>query len=310
MTQSTALGAGAEFDAIREMTQRWGKRAIGIGDDAAVMKLPRGERLVASVDTAVEDQHFKVEWLTPREISYRAVSAALSDLAAMAAQPIGVLVAMTVPERWRDRLLELADGVGDAVDVAKTTIRGGNLSDGSELSITTTVLGSAFEPLARAGARPGEHVYVTGSLGAPASAVRLLYSGTAAGLYRDRFAHPVPRIAAARWLADRGASAGIDISDGLVADVGHIAAASGVRIELDASRIPLFSGVSVEVALTSAEEYELVVTSPEELDCDEFARRFSLPLTRIGSVTSGDAGSVIVHGASIANTRGYDHFSS
>jgi len=304
------MGTGAEFDAIREMIAHWGTRARGIGDDAAVIDVPRGDRLVASVDTAVENRHFRAEWLTPREISYRAVAAALSDLAAMAARPLGVLVAMTVPERWRDRLPQLADGIGDALDIVGTTIRGGNLSDGSELSITTTVFGSAFAPLRRAGAKPGEHVYVTGALGAPATALRLFGEGKSAGEYRERFAHPVPRIGEAIWLADRGASAAIDVSDGLVADVAHLATASGVCIELDASRVPRFSDVAVETALAGAEEYELVITAAMELDVGEFAQRFSLPLTRIGAVTPMIAGRpVVVHGAKIDDVRGYDHFS-
>jgi thiamine-monophosphate kinase len=310
MIHALALGAGAEFDAIRAMIDRWGSRACGIGDDAAVIAVPRGDQLVASVDTTVEDQHFKEEWLTPREISYRAVAAALSDLAAMASRPLGVLVAMTVPERWRDRLPQLADGIADALDVAGTTIRGGNLSDGSELSITTTVFGSAFAPLGRDGAQVGDHTYVTGSLGAPAAALRLFSNGASPGIYRERFAHPVPRIAEAIWLAERGASAAIDISDGLVADVGHIAAASGVGIELDALRVPRFTGVAIDDALVGAEEYELVVTSAAEFDSDEFERRFSLPLTRIGTVTPMASPPVVVHGARVDGARGYDHFSS
>ena len=310
MTQTIAMGAGAEFDAIRQMIERWGTRAHGIGDDAAVIEIPRGDRLVASVDTAVENKHFRAEWLTPREISYRAVAAALSDLAAMAARPVGVLVAMTVPDRWRDRLPQLTDGIGDALDVAATTIRGGNLSDGSDLSITTTVFGSAFAPLRRAGAKPGEHVYVTGALGAPATALRRFGEGKSPGEYHERFAHPVPRIAEAIWLADRGASAAIDVSDGLVADAAHLATASGVCVELDASQVPRFSGVSVETALSGAEEYELVITAAMELDVGEFARRFSLPLTRIGAVTPMIAGGpVVVHGTKIEDVRGYDHFS-
>jgi len=310
MTQTIALGSGAEFDAIRDMISRWGSRARGIGDDAAVISVPRGDQLVVSVDTAVENQHFKAEWLTPREISYRAVAAALSDLAAMASRPVGVLVAMSVPERWRDKLPQLADGIGDALDIARTTIRGGNLSDGSELSITTTVLGSAFAPLARSGARAGDNVYVTGALGGPASALRLLSSGKSADAHRERFVRPVPRIAEAIWLANRSASAAIDISDGLVADLGHVAAASGVGIELDALRVPRFADAAIETALTGAEEYELVVTSPAEFDSAEFERQFSLPLTRIGTVTSTPSNAVVVHGARLETVRGYDHFAS
>jgi thiamine-monophosphate kinase len=308
MSETIALGAGAEFDAIRRMIDRWGPRVQGIGDDAAIVRLPRGDALVTSVDTAVENKHFKAEWLTPREISYRAVAAALSDLAAMAARPLGVLIAMTVPDRWRSHLMALADGIGDAVDVAGTTIRGGNMSDGSELSITTTVFGTAFAPLFRAGANAGDGVYVTGRLGAPATALRLLGKGTAPGEYRERFAHPMPRIAEALWLADRGASAAIDISDGLVADVGHLAAASGVRVELDAALIPRFTDVAVEVALASGEEYELVVTAPAALDSAEFEGRFGLPLTRIGIVTSMRGDPVVVHGA-LDRVHGHDHFS-
>jgi thiamine-monophosphate kinase len=94
---TTALGPGEEFDAIRRMLERWGDLAVGIGDDAAIIDLPRGDRLVASVDSTVENRHFRSGWLTPREIGYRAVAAALSDLAAMAARPAGILVALSIP---------------------------------------------------------------------------------------------------------------------------------------------------------------------------------------------------------------------
>jgi len=309
MTDVGALGAGAEFDAIRLMIERWGTRARGIGDDAAVVALPRGDALVASVDTAVEGKHFRPEWLTPREISYRAVAAALSDLAAMAAKPVGVLVAITLPERWRENLIELADGIADAVDVAHTTIRGGNLSDGSELSITTTVLGATFKPVGRKGSRIGDHVYVTGRLGAPATAVRMLSEGKTPAQYRERFARPIPRILEAVWLAGRGISAAVDISDGLVADAGQLAAANGLGIALDAALVPRFADVAIDVALSGGEEYELLVTAPTDLDVAEFEGRFALPLTRIGVVTPMAAEPVVVTGARVGSLHGYDHFS-
>ena len=303
----TSLGPGAEFDAIRQLLARWGPRATGIGDDAAVLHVRRGDRLVASVDTAIENRHFR-EYLTPREIGYRAVTAALSDLAAMAAEPIAILVAIGLPTSWRDKLLELADGIGDATDDAKTRIAGGNLSDASELSITTTVLGAAFAPLGRSTARAGDRLYVTGRLGAPAEALRLLDNGQAAGLYRERFVHPAARIAEARWLADHGVSAAIDISDGLVADARHIAHASRVRVALDASRVPRVEGISIDSALESGEEYELLVTSPRPLDLAEFEQRFAVPLTEIGRIDVGPP-AVFVTGARVANAVGYDHLS-
>jgi thiamine-monophosphate kinase len=120
--------------------------------------------------------------------------------------------------------------------------------------------------------------------------------------------HPVARIAEARWLADHGVSAAIDISDGLVADARHVAHASGVAIELDASRVPCVDGVAVEGALESGEEYELLVTSPRALDVAAFERRFALPLTEVGHVDVGDA-AVHVTGARVANAAGHDHFS-
>lgn len=304
---TTPLGPGAEFDAIRELLGRWGNRATGIGDDAAVLSVPRGNRLVASVDTAIENRHFRT-YLTPREIGYRAVTAALSDLAAMAALPMGVLVAIGLSSAWRNKLGELADGIGDAVDAANTHIVGGNLSDANELSLTTTALGSAFSPLARSTARAGDRLYVTGRLGAPAEALRRLDAERSAEQFRERFVHPTARIAEARWLADRGVSAAIDVSDGLVADAGHLAHASGVAIEIDATRVPCFERVLVETALTSGEEYELLITSPRALDVAAFENRFAIPLTEIGRVSAG-AVAVHVSGARVANASGHDHFS-
>ena len=309
VTDALSLGPGAEFDAIRRMSERWGKRATGLGDDAAILRVPRGDALVVSTDTAVEGRHFKRDWLSPREIGYRAVVAALSDLAAMAADPIGVLIALTVPDAWRPDILEIADGVGDAVDVAKTHIVGGNLSGGSELSMTTTVLGAAFEPLRRSGARLHDRVYVTGELGGPAEAVSRLSVGQSAGVFRDRFARPIPRLAEARWLIENGATAGIDVSDGLVADLQHVAAASAVAIDIDDRRIPAFADADATSALHGGDEYELIVTASREFDCDEFRRRFGIRLSEIGRVIESASGDVTVRGARVANAAGYDHFS-
>ena len=302
------LGPGAEFDAIRAMLHRLGPRATGVGDDAAVVSLPRGDLLVASVDALVENRHFRRNWLTPREIGWRAVVAAMSDLAAMAARPVGVLLALVVPHAWRADLDALADGFGDAVSECDTVVLGGNLSDGGELSITTTVLGASFAPLARGGARPGDRVYVTGQFGAVGLALARLYRGEDPGSFRERFARPRARLAEARWLADRGATAAVDISDGLVADLRHLAAASGARIELDAACVPRFADVGVEAALSSGEEYELAVASSGPFDSAAFSARFGIPLTEVGRVVAGEAG-VEVRGARVAAISGHDHFS-
>jgi thiamine-monophosphate kinase len=298
----------AEVDAILSIVGRLGARAKGIGDDAAVLSLPRGDSLVASVDSSVDGRHFGPGWLTSREIGRRAVVAALSDLAAMAARPLGILVAMVVPDVWRPELDALADGIADALSSAGTFILGGNLSGGSEFSITTTVLGSVFSPLMRSGARVGDRVYVTGRLGAPRAAIERLSRGESAGPFRERFANPSPRIVEARWLADRGASAAIDVSDGLLGDLRQLSEASGVHISIDAARVPCFDDVTVDGALSSGEEYELIVTTNAAFDTSAFEERFGISLTEIGRAVAGDSG-VDVRGANVAALSAYDHFS-
>jgi len=308
MSDEIPLGPGAEFDAIRQMLARWGDRAVGIGNDAAVVRLPRGDALVASVDATIEGQHFRREWLSSREVGYRAVTAALSDLAAAAAKPVGVLVALALPRSWRADLDDIADGIGDAIDAANARILGGNVSDAETLSITTTVLGSAFTALTRRGAHAGDRVYVTGTLGGPGAVLDRLLRGEAPGVHRQRFARPRARLAESQWLADRGVTAAIDVSDGLLADLRHLAAASAARIELDAQRVPRLPEVTPEQALSSGEEYELIVTAPSAFDTEEFERGFGIPLTEIGTVAGGSAG-VDVRGARVADVTGWNHLS-
>ena len=312
MTGSVPLGPGYEFDVIRDLVRRWGPAARGIGDDAAVLEVPSGRRLVVSTDASVENVHFRRAWLTPEEIGYRAATAALSDLAAMAANPIAMLVAMAVPSSWRDALGAIADGIGDASRSFDAPISGGNLTIASELSLTLTVLGDSASPLVRSGARVGDAVYVTGLLGGPRRAAEAWETGVAPHpAYRSRFARPVARVREAIWLAEHGATAAIDVSDGLVADVRHLVTASGVAacIELDA--VPAMSGVSPEDALASGEEYELVVTTPSRLDEHAFAGRFGTPLTRVGAVIDAPAGTVQIraHGGFVDLPPGHDHFS-
>jgi thiamine-monophosphate kinase len=308
-----ALGLGEEFDLIRQLRERWGKLAVGLGDDAAVLEPPRGDRIVVTTDSAVELVHFRRDWLSMAEIGYRAVTAALSDIAAMGAEPRGALIALALSPEGRDRLMELADGIGDAVRDAGTVIIGGNLSQGDPLAITTTVIGSAHTPLTRAGARPGDLLYVTGALGGPSAALRAFQAGkTPSAEMCARFAHPAARIAEARWLAARGATAAIDVSDGLIADAGHVAAAGGCTLEVRAERVPVFAGATEEDALIGGEEYELLIASRALLNETEFADRFGISLTPIGRVTEGTAAVKLTRNGkpvSLPAARGYDHFS-
>jgi thiamine-monophosphate kinase len=303
------LGPGKEFDIVRILLAEWGKAAQRIGDDAAIIDVPNGERLVVSTDTSVEGIHFKREWLNSFEIGYRATVASLSDLAAMAARPLGILIALTLPERNREEARVIATGIREGASAVLCPIVGGDLSSGKELSLTITALGSAVRPLSRHGAKVGQRVYVTGRLGGPAAAVRAWRAGgepTEAD--RARFANPVPRIEPAIGLAARGASSGIDISDGLISDLGHVAAASKVCIEIDAERIPHVEGVSAVQAAAAGEEYEIVVTAPE-IDTRQFSEEFGLDLTEIGRVVAGSPGIVLLqNGERISSPTGFDHF--
>ncbi|HEX5072276.1 MAG TPA: thiamine-phosphate kinase [Gemmatimonadaceae bacterium] len=314
MSDSISLGPGREFDVIRDLVRRWGDSARGIGDDAAILDVPPGCRLLASTDATVENVHFRAGWLEPREIGFRAAAAALSDLAAMAATPMAMLVAMCVPERWLEQLVGVAEGIGEASRSFHAPITGGNLTKASELSLTVTVLGYAARPLGRDGARVGDLIYVTGALGGPRCALDAWASGSQPRPEcRSRFAHPSPRIREALWLASHGATAAIDVSDGLLADAGHVAAASGADLCIELEAIPALSGASPLVAATSGEEYELVVTMRAPVDEHLFARAFGVPLTRVGVVAAPSGHSpgarLRAHGRFVDLPAGHDHFS-
>lgn len=288
MNQHLPMGPGKEFDAVRALLSQWGSAAQGVGDDGAVLDVPVGSRLVVSTDTTVEDVHFRRSWLSAEEIGWRATQAALSDLAAMGAAPLGVLLALSVPENWRGELSALAEGIAQATRAANVPIVGGDVTAGDRLALGITVLGHAVQPLPRGGAKPGDLLYVTGALGGPGAALDAWERGdTPAPAHRARFAAPEARISAGLWLAAEGAHAAIDLSDGLAGDVAHLAAASAVTCVLNLNAVPCVPGVNVEQALASGEEYELLVAA-RGLDIQAFAlANRGLTLTPIGRVEAG-----------------------
>ena len=303
------LGPGKEFDLVRTLLAEWGKSAQHIGDDAAIVEVPPGEKLVITTDTSVDGIHFRHEWLNHFEIGYRATAAALSDLAAMGAHPLGIVIALTLPEADRLEARALATGIREGASAVLCPIVGGDLSSGKTLSLTITALGGVARPLSRGGAKAGQRVYVTGFLGGPEAAVRAWRAGKEPSERdRARFANPIPRIDPAIGLAQRGASSAIDISDGLIADLGHVAAASRVRIEIDVDRIPRVEGVSPIEAANSGEEYEIVVTAPA-INTEDFSSEFGLQLTEIGRVVAGLPGvDLLRDGQKISAPPGFDHF--
>ncbi len=313
-----AMGPGGEFDRIRAIAAALGTAAIGLGDDTAVVPAGRGT-LLASIDVTVEGVHFRREWLGAEEIGWRATAAALSDLAAAAATPVGVLAAITVPaDAGAGELEAMMRGVADAVQSVGGRVLGGDLSGGPAWSLAITVLGHAERKMSRAGARPGDGVWVTGVLGGARAALEMWRDGTLPSPdARWAFVHPEPRIAVGGWLAARGATAMMDISDGLGGDAPHLAAASGVALSLELDHLPIHPAVSpvakrvgtssAQFAAEGGEDYELLVTLPAAFAAaDGCARDTGVSMTRIGTVDTGSGVTATLRGAPV-ELRGYRH---
>jgi thiamine-monophosphate kinase len=284
----TPLGPGAEFDRIRLALERLGPRAAGAGDDCAFVRVG-GEYLALSCDASVEGTHFQPGWLRAEELGWRAAAAALSDLAAVAATPLGVLVSVALPAEWpEEHFAGLMDGVGEAVEAVGALVWGGDVVRGERLAIGVFVAGRlAGEPVRRRGATPGDGLWVTGRLGGPGAAVAAWTAGREPeATARDRFARPEPRVQEARWLKEHGAKAMIDVSDGVLPDAAHLAAASGVRWTIALEALPLHPAIEGPLgAVVSGEEYELLVALPPDFGADQarqFEAAFGLPLTRVG----------------------------
>lgn len=289
----TALGPGGEFDRIRRALARLGPNAASTGDDCAFVEVG-ALRLALSCDLTIEGTHFRAGWLAPEELGWRATAAALSDLAAVAARPLGVLTSVAVPAEWpEEHFVDLMEGVGHAARSVGAVVWGGDLVRADRVAIDVMVAGRIDgEPVRRGGAQVGDELWVTGALGGPFRAVAAWNAGAEPEeTARARFAHPVPRVAEALWLKERGTRAMIDLSDGLVADAGHLAAASGVGIAIDPDLVPLHPAVEVvDEALVSGEEYELLLALPAGAGAsaaEAFRAAFELPLTRVGVVERG-----------------------
>jgi thiamine-monophosphate kinase len=313
------LGPGREFDRLRAIFARLGAAAAELGDDCALLRLG-DTTLAVSIDCSLEGVHFRTDWLTFEEIGWRAAAAALSDLAADGAEPLGVLVSLGMPgNRQRatgnvDPGVEIMAGVGAAAQSVGAKVLGGDLVKSETYLVDVCVLGPARRPVRRAGAREGDGLWVTGRLGGAALALAGFRAGTRpGGALGRRYARPEPRVAAGRWLAAHGATAMLDVSDGLAADAGHLAAASGVGLEIALGRLPCWDGVAPLAAAASGEEFELLMTLPStfgDTDAAAFRADFSLELTRIGACFRGAGVRLLEGNTPVALPAGYDHFAS
>lgn len=339
-----------EFDLIARIRERLpplGPRVrVGSGDDAAI-SVPGGAT-ATSVDAVVDGVHFRRAWSAPRQIGHKALAAALSDLAAMGAEPGEAYVVLGVPPDLDEAgCLEILDGLVALAAETGTALAGGDVTRSPTLFLSVTAVGHAERAerlVGRAGARPGDALAVTGELGGAAAGLLLLESrerpaaeGAADvpshlgpyGLERNgtsqgeglvgRQLEPVPRLEAGRALAAAGATAMIDLSDGLGGDAGHVAAASGVRLRIETGELPLAPGLTdvaadagrdpVELATGGGEDYELLVALPPRhlAAAQEALGALGGRLTRIGEVLAGEGVEIrLPGGGRLEGPSGFD----
>jgi thiamine-monophosphate kinase len=329
-----ALGEFGLIAALSEWLPPDSRTLVGIGDDAAVLAAPDG-RVVASTDFLLEGRHFRREWSSAADVGHKAAARSLIDVAAMGAVPTGLLVALAAPPdlpvTWAR---DLTEGLAAECARAGATVVGGDTASAGSILLATTVLGdlAGRPPVLRYGSAPGDLVAVTGPLGHAAAGLALLeavhtvsppdppaWAGSLVAAHR----RPQPPYDAGPQAADLGATAMIDISDGLLADLGHIASASGVLIDLSSDRLSPGAGLRAAAralhpffgrtergsthqhaqalawVLTGGEDHALAATFPPGT---ALPPRWDV----IGTVHEGDG--VVVDGQPWAGSAGWDHF--
>ena len=293
---------------------------VGVGDDAAVLAPGSGET-VLTADVLVEGVHFARGTTSARDLGYKAIVVSVSDIAAMGASPRAALCALAlsngVDAAWT---MELFGGMREACDEYALWLVGGDLSRGFHVSIAITVAGEVAPGRAvrRSGARPGDVVVVTGALGGSAAGLRLtslraMPNDEQRALIR-RHLRPTARVGEGGVLARRGATAMMDVSDGLTLDLSRLCRASGVGSRVDIASVPIEAGATIEDALSGGEDYELLATLADEAGVaaatQELREQFGVSLTEIGRIIEEeDLVAVESDGRERPlDPKGWDHF--
>ena len=286
------------------LTDRSGRLVRWTGDDAAVTRAR--PFAVTSIDTLVDGVHFRRATHGLADIGWKALATALSDLAAMGADAGEAYVSVVLPGDV-DRPLELIRGMEELASETGVTIAGGDVVAGPVLVLTAAVTGwaeSEDELVGRDGARPGDLVGVTGELGGSEAGRRAIEEGAADSDLAGRHLRPLPRLAEGRALAGAGATAMIDLSDGLATDARHVAERSGAQIRVRLGDVPRAAGVTAEQAVTGGDDYELLVTFPPE---GRKAAEAAARLTWIGEVSAGDGLVLLGPDGPVTGLSGYEH---
>jgi thiamine-monophosphate kinase len=287
------------------LVDRSGRLVRWTGDDATVTRAR--PYAVTSIDTLVDGVHFRRATHAARDIGWKALATALSDLAAMGAEAGEAYVSVVLPGDL-DEPLELVRGMEELAAECGVTIAGGDVVRGPVLVLTVAVTGWADaeeELVGRDGARPGDLVAVTGELGGSEAGRRLLEAADAGtSELVVRHTRPCPRLAEGRALAAAGVTAMIDLSDGLATDAGHVATRSGVELRVRLEDVPRPAGVTPEEAATGGDDYELLVTVPPAY---REAAAAAAPLTWIGEVSAGSGLLLLGPDGPVRGLRGYEH---
>ena len=320
------MKALSEFELIDRFFRRPARHAVlGVGDDAALVAPRAGHEIAVSVDMLVAGRHFFAD-AEPEALGHKTLAVSLSDMAAMGATPRWALLAGALPDADPTWLAAFARGFFALADAFEVDLIGGDTTRGP-LNLCVTIIGEvpAGRALLRSGAHPGDAIYVSGELGN--AALALAHHRGDIALAADDLARcdaallrPMPRVALGEQLRGR-ASAAIDVSDGLVGDLGHILEASGAGATIEIARLPhstalehrLAGGeraLALECLLAGGDDYELCFTAPAHADLEPLARKLDLRLTRIGSI-EGRAGLIVhdEHGRALEKLpAAFDHF--
>lgn len=275
----------------------------GIGDDCAVLRPSPGSELLVTTDLCIENVHFRRAWHPPAAVGHRCVTRGLSDIAAMGGHPLACFLSLglpgngpqseDLPQSWVNGFLR---GLLAQARRFKLPLAGGDISSAPKITADIVVIGQvpAGTAVLRSGARPGDRIYVTGSLGGSAATLTQLFAGKKIKPTRSNpHFYPMPRIAAGAWLRERSlATAMMDLSDGLSVDLAHICEESRVAAIVEADKIPIGKGAGLELALHGGEDYELLFTVPRRAKVP--ARIAGIAVTEIGEIRNrGDYSSAI-----------------
>lgn len=307
----------------------WQQLIIGIGDDAAAWQGDASTQL-ATVDSLIQDIHFSLGITSWKDLGWKAMAANLSDIAAMGGQPKYVLVSLALPgDTEVDDVTALYQGMIELARQFEVAIVGGDISRASLVMITITILGSTENRdshiLTRSAAVPGEQIAVTGYLGTAAAGLEMItrqlqFAPEATACLARGFQRPFPRIAEGRLLVKQGVKTAIDISDGLISDLGHVCEASRVGARIQVDRVPIepevranFGDKSLELALSGGEDYELLFTGSPEVVA-QVKKAASCPITVIGEITTDKRSKVTLVDSKGSpfhlNKAGWDHFAT